>query len=52
MKFKVTKTELIYEDRKIVTCTPVEVENVEEYRKILRDTHDCDRVLMVYETIE
>ena len=52
MRFKVVKAELIYGDRKIVTRIPVEVEDIEEYRKILRDTHDCDRVLMAYEVIE
>lgn len=53
MKFKVEKAELIYSDGgKIVTRTPVEVDSIKEYRQLLRETHDCDRVLLVYEEIE
>lgn len=52
MKIKITKTELIYPNERIITHTPVTVDNVEEYRKILRETHECNRVLFVYEETE
>lgn len=54
MKILITKTELIYQNgfnSNIVSYTPIEVDNLEEYRKKLREERECTRVLFTYEEL-
>lgn len=55
MKILITKTELIYPNgfnSNIVSYTPIEVDNLEEYRKRLREETECERILFTYEEVD
>lgn len=54
MKILITKTELIYPkdfNSNIIDYTPAIVDNLEEYRKRLREERECTRVLFIYEEL-
>lgn len=54
MKYLITKTELIYPaelNSNIINYTPAIIDNLEEYRKKLREENECSRVLFIYEEL-
>lgn len=54
MKILITKTELIYPNgfnSRIISYDPAIINDLEEYRKQLREENRCTRVLFTYEEI-